>query len=366
VLEETGLKPPFASSRALQVRTLELDPPGNGELLVRVRAAGVCHSDLSVVDGSRPRPAPMALGHEAAGEVEAAGPGVVDVVPGDHVVLVFVPSCGACLECSCGMPAQCRRGAAANSAGELLGGGRRLRHGDREIHHHLGVSAFSERVVVDRSSAVTVPETIPFKIAALFGCALLTGAGAVLNTAAVRAGESVAVIGLGGVGLSAVLGATAAGAMPVIAVDPVESKRELALTLGATAAFAPDLARPEIEKVVPGGVRYAIEAVGSVDAMELAFELTCRGGTTVAVGLPHPSRMVCLPAAQIVAESRTVMGSYMGSASPKRDIPRLIGLWERGRLPVEHLCGPQLDLSEVGRAFDALSAGNALRQIVVP
>jgi alcohol dehydrogenase len=228
------------------------------------------------------------------------------------------------------------------------------------------VSAFSERVVVDRSSAVTIPEDIPFEIAALFGCALLTGAGAVLNTAGVRAGESVAVIGLGGVGLSAVLGATAAGAGPVIAVDPVASKRELALSLGVTAAFAPDDARAEIENVVPGGVQYAVEAVGSAQAMELAFEVTCRGGTTVAAGLPDPSRMVCLPAAQLVTESRSIMGSYMGSARPKRDIPRLIGLWERGRLPVEHLCGTRLDLYGVASAFDALSVGTALRQIVVP
>ena len=367
VLQSLGAPRPYAESRPVEVVELELDPPQPGELLVRVEAAGVCHSDLSVVDGSRPRPVPMALGHEAAGIVEEVGAGVVDVAPGDRVVLVFVPACGSCPECSAGAPALCRRGAASNTAGELLRGGRRLHSGGTDIHHHLGVSAFSERVVVDRGSAVVVPADVPGDIAALFGCALLTGVGAVENTVTVRPGDSVAVLGLGGVGLAAVMGAAQAGAATLVVVDPLEAKRDLALSLGATHAFAPG---PEtvaaIRDLTGGGVRYAVEAVGHEQVLADAFAMTARGGTTVAVGLPHPSRELRIPAVQLVAEARTLVGSYMGSAAPQRDVPRLVDLWRAGRLPVERLRSGTAPLDDIAAAFDALADGSAVRQLIVP
>lgn len=366
VLTRTGAEPPYVSSKPLELRTLSLDPPGRGELLVRVRAAGVCHSDLSVVNGSRPRPVPMALGHEAAGIIEAIGDGVTDVSVGDHVVLVFVPSCGTCPECASGAPALCRHGAQSNGAGELLRGGRRLRDGETEIHHHLGVSAFSELVVVDRSSAVVIDRDIPFDVAALFGCALLTGVGAVLNTARVTPGQSVAIFGLGGVGLAALLGALVAGAAPIIVVDPIESKRRLAVELGATHALAPEESVSKIHDLIPAGARFTFEAVGSESVMELAFDVTSRGGTTVAVGLPHPSKQLTLNATRIVAEARTLVGSYMGSARPQLDIPMLIRLWRAGRLPVERLRGEHFGLDNVAEAFDALAQGEALRQVIIP
>lgn len=366
VLQRLGAARPYVDSRPLEILELDLAPPGQGELLVRVEAAGVCHSDLSVVDGSRPRPVPMALGHEAAGIVEDVGAGVRDVAAGDRVVLVFVPSCGTCPECSAGQPALCRSGAASNTTGELLRGGKRLSYDGAPVSHHLGVSAFSERVVVDRGSAVVVPPELPGDVAALFGCALLTGVGAVENTVTVRSGDTVAVLGLGGVGLAAVMGAAQNGAT-VIAVDPLASKRELALSLGAVHALEPG---PDtvlaVRDLTAGGVRYAVEAVGHEQVMADAFAMTARGGTTVAVGLPHPSKRLTLPAVQLVAEARTLVGSYMGSAAPQRDIPRLVERWRAGRLPVERLRSGTGTLDDLLGAFDALADGTAVRQLIVP
>ena len=212
ILEEMGRPRPYATSRPLTVCEVELAPPARGEVLVRIAAAGLCHSDLSVINGDRPRPTPMALGHEAAGVVEALGEGVDDLAPGDHVVMVFVPSCGCCAPCAEGRPALCEPAAKANGAGEMLAGGRRLARGGAPLHHHLGVSAFAGHAVVSRRSLVRVPRELPMERAALFGCAVLTGVGAVANTARIAPGSSVAVIGLGGVGLAAVLGAVACGA----------------------------------------------------------------------------------------------------------------------------------------------------------
>ncbi|MFA9446576.1 alcohol dehydrogenase catalytic domain-containing protein [Egicoccus sp. AB-alg6-2] len=373
VLVATDRSRPYVDSRPLEIHDLDLAPPRAGELLVRVQAAGLCHSDLSVVDGNRPRPTPMVLGHEAAGEVLEVGAGVTDVHAGDHVVLVFVPRCGSCAECAAGRPALCERAAAANTAGALLRGGRRWGHLDGvEVHHHLGVSAFAEHVVVDRGSVVVVPDDVPFATAALFGCALLTGAGAVLSTAQVRPGESVAVFGLGGVGLSAVLGAVVAGAHPVVAIDPVPAKQRLARELGATHTFGPpgpDTGGDVVELVreaVPGGVRHAFEAVGSAKVLADAWAVTRRGGTTVAIGLPHPSQQLTVSAAQLVGEARTLTGSYLGGAVPQRDIPALIALWRAGRLPVDRIHSASLALEDLNQALDDLAEGHTVRQVVHP
>ena len=234
VLETMGLPAPYAESRPLKIREVEIDPPGHGEVRVRVLAAGLCHSDLSVVNGDRPRPLPMVLGHESAGEVLECGPGVVDLVPGDRVVMVFMPSCGGCLPCQEGRPALCEPGAASNGAGTLLGGARRLRLDGQLVNHHVGVSCFAEQAVVSRRSCVKVDPDLTPAEAALFGCAVLTGVGAVINTARVQAGSSVAVLGLGGVGFSALLAAVASGARQVVALDLNEDKLALARRLGAT------------------------------------------------------------------------------------------------------------------------------------
>ena len=357
---------PYTDSKPMAIEEVELASPRAGELLVRMEAAGVCHSDLSVVDGSRIRPLPMALGHEAVGVVEQVGEGVRDVRRGDHVVLAFVPSCGECAECDGGRPALCIPGAAANGAGHLLHGAPLLSGpGGEKLFHHLGISGFARHAVVARESAVVIPKDVPFETAALFGCAVLTGTGAVLNTAQVHEGHSVAVYGLGGVGLAAVMGAVVAGASRIVAVDPVESKRKVALELGATEACTPEEAA-NIKELTGGGVDFAFEAAGVPAVLEAAFKSLKRGGTAVAMGLPHPSRTITLTALSFAGEGKTLMGSYMGSSDPQRDIPRYLALWKAGKLPVEKLHTGSLPLSRINEAFEQLASGAAIRQVLLP
>ena len=367
VLETMGAPLPYAQSRPLKIEELELDPPGPGEILVRMKAAGLCHSDLSVINGDRPRPMPMALGHEAAGIVEQLGDGVTDLAIGHHVVLVFVPSCGHCAPCAEGRPALCEPGAAANSAGKLLSGGLRLRRNGQTVNHHLGCSAFATHATVSRRSAIRITPDLPFDEAALFGCAVLTGVGAVVNTAQVRAGSTVAVVGLGGVGLASVLGALAAGARQVIAVDLSEDKLALAKSLGATHVFNAGSADSleAIRQASSGGVDYAIEMAGSVRAFELAYKITRRGGTTVTAGLPPPNAVWPMAPVHLVAEERTIKGSYIGTCVPSRDLPRYIDLYRQGRLAVDRLKSGTLALDDINRGFDLLHEGKAVRQVVV-
>jgi alcohol dehydrogenase len=367
VLEEAGRPAPYQQSRPLVVDELELDAPGAGEALVRVTAAGLCHSDLSVVDGSRPRPLPLVLGHEATGVVEEVGPGVTYVQPGDHVVFSFVPVCGECVPCQSGRPALCERGAQANAAGTLLSGARPFRRvsGER-LHQHLGVSGFAEHTVAAVASMVKVPATLPPARAALFGCALLTGVGAVLNTARAEAGAPVVVFGLGGVGLSVVMGARLAGCHPIVAVDTVEAKLKLAERVGASAGvLAGDEALAAVRGLTDGGAQYCFEAVGSARVLETAYAGTRRGGTTVSVGLPHPKQQLEIPAVSLVAEERRLVGSYMGSAVPRRDVPRYIALYEAGLLPVDALESSTLGLDDINAGFDALAGGEVVRQLIV-
>lgn len=367
VLAEMGRPAPYADSKPLAIEEVELDSPGEGEVLIEIKAAGLCHSDLSVINGDRPRPIPMALGHEASGVVVERGPGVTDLAKGDHVVLVFVPSCGHCLPCMEGRPALCEPGAATNTAGTLASGARRLSRAGAPIHHHLGVSAFAERAVVSRNSCIRIDPELPFDEAALFGCAVLTGVGAVINTAGVVAGDTVAVLGLGGVGLNALLAANAAGARHIVAIDLHDDKLDLARQLGATTAVnarAQD-AIQQVKDATGGGVDYAFEMAGSVQAMDLAYRVTRRGGTTVTAGLPHPDHRWPLQQVSLVAEERTVKGSYIGSCVPLRDIPRYVSLYRQGRLPVNRLMGERIRLADINAGFDHLASGHALRQVVV-
>jgi Zn-dependent alcohol dehydrogenase len=368
VLAEMGLPAPYAVSEPLQITDLVIDDAGPGELLIKVRAAGLCHSDLSVIDGSRPRVMPMVLGHEAAGEVLQVGPGVTAFEAGDHVVLAFVPACRACTPCRRGRPALCEPGAAANTAGTLLGGGHRFtdpRTGNRP-HHHVGVSAFAERVVVSERSAVKIDSELPFELAALFGCAVLTGAGAVINATDIEPGDTVAVFGLGGVGLAAVMAAIDAGA-EVIAVDRIADKLELARELGvAYALSASDDVADHVRRLTSGGVDHALETVGSAAVLHHAYAATRRGGTTVTVGLAHPAEQLSIQAVSLVAEERTLKGSYLGSCDPSRDIPRFIERYRAGRLPVQKLLTHRLSIDQLNEGFDRLASGQAVRQILVP
>lgn len=362
VLDQVGgHELPFAGSAPLSIRTLELAPPRPGELLVRIDAAGLCHSDLSVIDGNRPRPMPMVLGHEAAATViETGDQADADFAVGDKVVLVFLPSCGNCPKCLSGEGYLCPNGAAANGKGELLRGGFRLSCNGEHVHHLLGVSAFAEYAVVDKRSAVKVDPDIKPEIAALFGCAVLTGVGAVMNTARVRPGESVMIYGLGGVGLAALLGAVAAGATPITVVDPSEEKRKLALELGAAQAAPPG------EEDAFFGSDVVIETVGKAAVLARAYAAAGRGGRIVTVGLPHPEEKLEIPAISLVADAKSLMGSYLGSCIPARDIPRYIALWKAGRLPVEKLLTSVNPIGEINALMDKLASGEAIRQVVIP
>lgn len=355
----------YEQRKPLVVEDIELAPPQHGEVLVKIGAAGLCHSDLSVIDGARPRPLPMALGHEAAGEVVECGTGVSDLRPGDRVAFSFVPTCGHCIPCSTGRPALCEPGAAANTKGTLLNGGMRLQAGS--IYHHLGVSAFAEYAVVSRHSLVKIPATLPYNIAALFGCAVMTGVGAVTNTAAVRMGQSVLITGLGGVGFAALLGAVAAGAGQIIAADINPEKRKLALELGASAVVDPGApgALEELKTLTHGGVDVAVEFAGVIAALEFSFAATRRGGTTVTAGLPHPDKRMSLSPVVLVGEERTLKGSYLGSCIPSRDIPAYIALYQAGRLPVDALLSHTLRLDQINDGFERLANGTAIRQVVV-
>jgi len=368
VLRQMEKPRPYTASQPLTIEELELDPPGEGEVLIRIRAAGLCHSDLSTINGDRPRQMPMALGHEAAGEVVELGAGVKDLSPGDHVILVFVPSCGHCGPCAEGRPALCEPGFKANGAGTLVSGATRLHKGGERIWHHLGCSAFAEHAVVSRNSVVKIDKSLAFEEAALFGCAVITGAGAVINTGRMQAGQTAAVIGLGGVGLMAMLAARVAGARQVIAVDMLDDKLKLARQLGATHTVnARDPKCLEaIRDLSAGGVDLAFEMAGSAKALELAYKATRRGGTTITASLPHPTHTMALPVTNLVAEERTVKGSYVGSCVPSRDIPRFIALYQQGLLPVDRLMSERLGLDGINAGFERLAEGGTVRQILVP
>lgn len=367
VLYQTGNAGPYASTRPLQIEELELSAPGRGEVLVEIASAGLCHSDLSVIDGNRPRVMPMVLGHEASGIVREVGPGVHDLAAGDHVVFSFVPVCRHCLPCTTGRAALCENGAKANVAGTLLGGERRFRSGaGHELHHHLGVSAFSQYTVAAQESLVKISRDLPLTTAALFGCAVMTGVGAVMNTAQVEPGSSVAVFGVGGVGLSVVMGARAAGAYPIIAVATQEHKLALARRAGATHTICIHDADPvaAIRDITGGGANYVFESVGDEEVLASAYAATRRGGTTITLGLPNPSRRLNISAVSLVAEERTLKGSYMGSCVPRRDIPRFIALYQAGLLPVDLLLSRTIALDEINDAFDALARGETVRQLI--
>ncbi len=366
VVYEQGLPSPYAESGAVKVEEVDLEGPGDTEILVKIAAAGVCHSDLSVVNGNRARPVPVVLGHEGAGVVQEVGKLVKDVEVGDHVAFIFMPNCGECIQCRQGKPSNCEQGNAANAAGRLLSGNKRISLNGGEINHYAGVSCFAEYVTADHRSVVKLPKEIPLDVAAVFSCAVITGVGAVVNTAKVPMGASVGVVGLGGVGLSAMLGAKASGARQIVGIDPVKYKRDGAKQLGADLVFDPN--DPDIvEKIkdaTGGGLEYVFEAVGEVEAMELAYAVTGRGGTTTSSGLSHPSKNFAVSHVQLVSEERTIKGSFLGSCVPKRDIPNFIRMFQDGKLPVDQLIKGDIDLEDINEAFDKLDRGETVRQII--
>ena len=363
VLTTSEAARPYAESRPLEIRELELDPPQRGEVLLRMTAAGVCHSDLSVVDGNRPRPLPMLLGHEGTGVVEQVGEGVEGLAPGDHVVAVFLPRCGECAHCRTDGTLPCIPGTESNNAGFLPGGGEQVRlhdDGGGRVLHHLGVSAFATHAVVNQASVVKIGSDVPPEAAAPLGCAVLTGGGAVVNAGKPQDGDSVMVVGLGGVGIAALMTAVGLKKGTVIGVDANPEKLERARELGADEAYSP-------EELAEKGVKadVVVEAAGHPRAFETAFNATAPGGRTVTVGLPHPEAESVIRPLLLTAEARTVIGSYLGSAVPSRDIPRYEDLWRKGELPVEELVSDRIRLEDVNAAMDTLADGKAVRQVIV-
>jgi alcohol dehydrogenase len=367
VLYDMGAPAPYAESLPLRIAEVTLAGPGPGEVLVEIGGAGLCHSDLSVVDGSRPRKLPLVMGHEASGIVREVGAEVGEFAAGDHVVFSFVPVCGRCRLCVSGRGALCEAGAQANIAGTLLSGARHFADANATVcNHHLGVSGFSQFTVAAQESLVKIDASLPLPTAALFGCAVMTGVGAVVNTARVMPGTSVAVFGLGGVGLSVIMGARAAGAHPIVAVDRLDEKLKLAREIGATHTINCDRDEPveAVRELTAGGADYAFESVGNEAVLIQTYQATKRGGTTITVGLPAPGKMFSIPAVSLVMEERTIKGSYMGSSVPRRDIPRYIRMYQAGLLPVDQLLTHTLRLDEINLGFDRLARGEAVRQVI--
>lgn len=360
VLEEMGCERPYAATKPITISELELDAPGPGEVLVRIEVAGVCHSDLSVVNGSRPRPMPMLLGHEAAGIVEELGADVSDLRLGQRVVLTFIPRCEECDACAKDGLAPCVRGSASNTAGTLLSGSMKLHRDDESIHHHLGVSGFATHAVVDRRSVVPVDDDVPARLASVLGCAVLTGGGAVINAGRLQAGETLVVIGLGGVGMAALLTGLAFDDVRVIAVDASPDKLSKARALGAEIAVLP-------QEVGALGIEadLVIEAVGKAVAFETGLGLLATGGRLVTVGLPAADDLATVSPLQLVAKGQSIIGSYLGSSVGARDIPKFVALWRQGKLPLEELISAEIALEDINDAMDQLADGNAVRQLII-
>ncbi|GAA4345331.1 alcohol dehydrogenase catalytic domain-containing protein [Microbacterium rhizosphaerae] len=358
VLGVIGADRPWEQTRPIEIRQIDLEAPRPGEVLVRMEAAGVCHSDLSRVSGVRECHVPMVLGHEGCGIVEHVGADVTGVSVGDKVTLTFMPRCGECASCLAPGWRLCERGLAANAAGEMLSGGRRIALDGMPIDHHGGVSAFAEYAVVDQHSVVVLPHEIPSDVGALLGCAVLTGGGAVINAARARAGQSVAIVGLGGVGLAAALVARAIGAH-VTAIDTNPAKLTAATELVADDAFLPD-------EAIDAGKRFdvVVECVGHPAALASAVSLTGVGGTTVTVGLSRPGSTVAVDSLALVTEARSLVGSYMGSGVPATDIQRYAEMYLDGTLPVERLITGSTCLEDLNVAMDRLQDGLEIRQIV--
>lgn len=367
VLYEQGLPRPYAESQPLRIEEVDLDGPGDGEALVKVAGAGVCHSDLSTIDNSRPRLLPTIPGHEGSGVVEEIGTGVTDLRPGDHVVFVFSSSCGKCRNCVRGRPNVCLTWPALRAKGELITGGKRLSRNGAFIAHYSGVSCFAEYAVMARPSLVKIDNTVSLIDAAMFGCAVQTGVGAAVNTAGVRTGDIVAVIGLGGVGLSCMLGANVAGAQRIIAIDRCDEKLALARQLGATDTFNADEPNcaDAILATTGGGVDYAFEMAGSTQALQLGYRILVRGGSVVSAGLPPSTATFDTNQSAMVSDEKSIRGSYMGSCVAPRDVPAFIELYRQGRLPIDRLKSGTLTLEQINEGFDRLADVAAVRQIVV-
>ena len=368
ILRSSSAQRPYSESKPLSIEDVELDPPMRGEVLVRIKAVGLCHSDLVAISGERAKPMPIVIGHEAAGIVEELGEDVKGFAIGDHVVPSYVASCGHCEMCSVGRPALCEPATVANAKAVFKDGTTRLHQGSTRIHHHSGVAGFAEYSVLPEEALVKIDKSIPFEHAALFGCGVVTGVGAVINSAEAKPGQFIAVVGLGGVGLSAVLAALAIGASKVLALDLSQEKLQFAKQLGVHHALnaADEDVIEQVLALTGGGVHCAIETAGSGQALQTAYNITRRGGTTVAAGMPGAETMINLSHLKIAAEERCIKGSYMGSCVAKRDIPRYLNMFQNGILPVNRLMSRSIGFDDLNAAMDRLADAKTIREVLIP
>jgi len=352
--------------KALEIQEIEIGDPGPGEVKVAVKHCGCCHSDLSIIDGSFPAPLPIVLGHEASGVVEEVGAGVTSLSPGDHVVLTPVPPCGTCYWCVRGEASSCVN-ATAIMTNQLPDGTTRLSRGDEVVYRGVGVGGFAEHVITQSTGAVKIPFEVPLDVACVVGCAVQTGVGAVLNTAQVEEGATVLVMGLGGIGLAVVQGARLAGASRIIVSDPVSARREVASALGATDFIDPTeedvvLKSRELTEV---GVDYAFEAAGRAELASAGVNAVRNRGTVVCVGAPPVTESIQVaPAALFVISEKKIMGCTLGGSNSLHEIPRLIGLYQAGRLDLEALITAHRPLAEINEAMDDLKASRGIRTVL--
>ncbi|MFQ6029508.1 MAG: Zn-dependent alcohol dehydrogenase [Dehalococcoidia bacterium] len=355
----------YEANTPLVVETLDIDDPKEGEVLVRLASAGVCHSDYHVMKGEWTLPLPMVLGHEAAGIVESVGPGVTQSKPGDHVILNFRPNCGWCRYCTIGRPVLCN--GADSARWTMFDGTVRLHKGNQDIYHFARTASFSEYVVVPQSGAVPVRDDMPLDKACLVGCSVMTGVGAVINTAKVEPGSSVVVIGCGGVGLNVIQGAVLAGAGRIIAVDVLENKLAYAREFGATdiidASQGDTAAR--VHDLTDGGADYAFEAIGNSRTILQAYESTCLGGVTTVVGMAAEDDIVNINALSLPRTEKSILGCWYGSARPWVDLPKMVDLYLNGKLMIDQIISRTYPLDEINIAYDALGNGEVARSILV-
>lgn len=357
----------YKTNQPFEIEVLDLEPPRAGEVLVKVAAAGICRSDWHLVTGATQHPLPVVPGHEGAGVVEAVGAGVTRVAPGDHVVLNWAPSCGSCFYCLNGRPSLCATYVTPVWAGTMMDGTPRLSKNGQPIYHYCALACFADYAVVPQESCVPLREEVPFPVGALIGCAVTTGVGAALNTAQVRAGRSVAVFGVGGVGLCTVMGAQLAGAAPLLAIDTVAARADVATTLGATHFVT---AGPEALKTIRDltggrGADYVFDTTGLPAVQEQCLEAVRPGGVVILAGLAPMGSATNLPGAVITRQEKTVTGTYYGSAHPARDFPRYADLYLQGKLDLDRLITKTYALDQINDAYADLLAGKLARGVMV-
>jgi alcohol dehydrogenase len=368
ILYEQGLEAPYAQSQPFKIEEVDLEGPGEGEVLVEVKAAGLCHSDLSVVAGLRKRTLPVVGGHEGAGIVQEVGRGVQGLAPGDHVVMTVASGCGHCNPCHDSRPALCDNVGVARSQGLLPNGAVRLSSGGKPLYHYSGISSFAQYAVTAPNALIKMDKSVPFEVAAMFGCAVVTGVGCVFNSAKVRPGQAVAIFGLGGVGLNSVMAAKIAGASEIIGIDINDAKFPLARDLGCTEtilATDPDIVA-KVRDMTKGGVHFAFEMSGSQAAMTTAVAITRKGGEIICAGLGAAGAMYQYGHTALVVEEKVIRGSVMGSGVAERDIPLCLELFSDGKLPVDRLRSGDMGFADLNHNLDLLHHGSVLRQMLLP